>query len=195
MTEIGNLGQRTNRLLQHVALRINWGKEELLPYSKLQAAARNARYDLLSQACVFHRIDRLLVAHHLNDQAETFLLRFARASGIDGLGCMKSESRSSFGTLLVRPLLSFPKHRLIATCRERFDQAWREDPSNQNMVFDRVRVRSVVDRLPDELLHRLYKTSGNMQLLQISVLKLCQSIMRQACVWVRFGLVMADDSD
>src|SRR5579864_2149998 len=55
------------------------------PRGDIQAAARAARYRLMEGWCAEHRCLHLLTAHHLEDRAETFWLRLARGSGLDGL--------------------------------------------------------------------------------------------------------------
>lgn len=97
----------------------------------------------------------LITGHHLNDQIETFLLRFARSSGITGLKCITASSflqypipRSSIKTPLfhsvqvIRPLLDFSKSQLYHVCQDR-GISWIEDPSNLLEKYDRNRVRKV----------------------------------------------------
>jgi tRNA(Ile)-lysidine synthase len=145
------------------------------PKTGLQQAARAARYGLLHSAveaeCWAWRrrsdgyfgqvangaaptVKRALVtAHNLEDQAETFLMRLARGTTIDGLSSMRScetfwgapragrSYRSPYQVL--RPLLSVSRlsiERYLA-CR---GVEWREDPSNANPQFERVRVRSAL---------------------------------------------------
>lgn len=55
--------------------------------------ARTARYEQLLQGCQRLGASHLLVAHHADDQAETFLLRLLHASGVQGLACMSLVSR------------------------------------------------------------------------------------------------------
>ena len=64
------------------------------PRTGLQAAAREARYRLMYDYMAAHSIERLLVAHTRDDQAETLLMRLARGSGIDGLAAMAPELRT-----------------------------------------------------------------------------------------------------
>jgi len=119
---------------------LTWAGEK--PGGGVQAAARKARYRLMAAACRGGGILHLLCAHHQEDQAETFLLRLARSSGIDGLAAM-SPTLETDGIRLLRPLLEMPKIRLreILTAQ---GQAWVEDPSNENTAFSRVRIRKAL---------------------------------------------------
>jgi tRNA(Ile)-lysidine synthase len=135
---------------------LRWEGEK--PAQGIQAAARAARYRLMHEALIaeakpFDRLQRnLLTAHHHEDQAETFLMRLARGSGIDGLSAMQGTTfistapmpEGAYGQLTVlRPLLDVPKSRLMATLRDA-GLTWREDPSNERDDFERVRVRKAL---------------------------------------------------
>ena len=113
-----------------------------------QAAARAARYRLLLEACEAAGIFHLALAHHLEDQAETFLLRLGRGSGLDGLAAMAPVSETS-GLRLLRPLLALPKARLLATLEAR-RLRWVEDPSNDDTAYARVRLRRLLPELAGE---------------------------------------------
>jgi len=112
----------------------------LKPSRNIEAAARAARYRLLEEWCAGAGIFHLLVAHHEDDQAETFLLRLARGSGLDGLAAIAPLVERP-GCRLLRPLLSLQKARLVATL-EAHGQAWLEDGSNRSDRFARVRLRA-----------------------------------------------------
>jgi len=109
------------------------------PASGLQAAAREARYRLLLDACRRLGILHLLVAHHADDQAETMAMRSVRLSGPDGLAGMAAlvEQREA---RLLRPLLAVRRARLTATLEARAVQ-WIDDPSNVDSRFERARLR------------------------------------------------------
>ncbi|MBV8169474.1 MAG: tRNA lysidine(34) synthetase TilS [Alphaproteobacteria bacterium] len=129
----------------------------------LQARARAARHALLQDWCADHAVLHLLLAHHQDDQAETFLLRLGRGSGVDGLGAMVPVSHAA-GCRLLRPLLDVPKARLVATCRAA-GQAFVEDPSNRNPAFARVRLRAALPALGADGLavRRLARTAAAMR--------------------------------
>lgn len=105
----------------------------------LQAAAREARHRLLRDHCLRRGILHLGLGHHLEDQAETFLLRLARGSGLEGLSAM-DRVRPAAGINLLRPLLGVSKVRLQATLAAR-GLSWIEDPTNLDTKFARVRLR------------------------------------------------------
>lgn len=132
------------------------------PLHDLQAAARRARYRLLGDACRRHGRLHLLTAHHLDDQAETLILRLGRGSGLSGLAAMAPIVEDGQHRLL-RPLLGVPAARLKAMLRA-VDQDWVEDPSNSNPAFARVRVRAAKNLFAEAGLtpHRLAETSRHL---------------------------------
>ncbi len=118
------------------------------PQSGLQEAARAARYALLGTWCREHDA-ALATAHHLEDQAETFLMRLARGSGVDGLAAMAAETfLEGWNVPLLRPFLDVPRARLRATVRAAGTN-WIEDPSNADTAYERVRMRQLLSRLAE----------------------------------------------
>jgi tRNA(Ile)-lysidine synthase len=111
----------------------------------IQESARDARYALLESCAADAGADAISTAHTLEDQAETVLMRLAHGSSVDGLAAMREVSRR--GSLLhLRPLLGTPRQRLLATLRSE-GIGWIEDPSNQDMRFERVRLRRLLPAL------------------------------------------------
>ena len=123
---------------------LTWASGESRAAS-LQARARAARYDLMAAYCHAHDIQVLVTAHHLDDQAETFLMRLKRGSGLDGLAAIP-ERGAWAGIAVLRPLLDVQKARLVATLREA-DVRFVCDPSNHDPRFERARVRGSRDAL------------------------------------------------
>lgn len=99
----------------------------------LEAAARHARHAAF--AATMGHGDVLAIAHHRDDQAETFLLRALRASGPDGLAAMRPWRTFAPGWLW-RPLLETPRDDVHAYARAHA-LAWIEDPSNARIDLDR----------------------------------------------------------
>ncbi len=114
----------------------------------LQSQARSARYRLMARWCRRAGVMHLLLGHQQEDQAETFLLRLARGSGVDGLAAMAGVTELS-DVRLLRPVLDVAHDRLLATL-DLYRQPHIEDPSNLNTDFARVRLRRLSPKLADE---------------------------------------------
>lgn len=105
-----------------------------------EAAARHARRAAFTRQLGADEV--LVLAHHQDDQAETFLLRALRASGPDGLAAMRRWS--PFGPhRMWRPLLDIPRDALRAHALAH-GLHWLEDPSNADTTFDRNFLRNRV---------------------------------------------------
>ncbi len=121
-----------------------------VPRSGIEAVARDARYGLMGNWMRRHGLATLYVGHTLDDQAETFLLRLGRGSGLDGLSAMRALAPfplPPFADLnLVRPLLRVPRAGLRDFLRER-NQTWLEDPMNSEARFARSRIRGLMPAL------------------------------------------------
>ncbi|MEQ8920766.1 MAG: tRNA lysidine(34) synthetase TilS [Roseovarius confluentis] len=105
----------------------------------LQDQARRARYALMETWAGQRGIDVIALGHTLDDQSETFLMRLARGSGIDGLCGMESR-RVTQGVTWARPFLTVRRDELRGYL-ERRDLPWIDDPSNEDDRFDRVKAR------------------------------------------------------
>lgn len=122
------------------------------PAQNIQAAARDARYRLIGDHMRAKGVNVLLTGHTEDDQAETFLLRVARGSGLDGLSGMAPVAPlpviEHAELKLARPLLAFAHDRLTATLTAR-GQEWIADPSNENDRFARVQIRNLMPALDE----------------------------------------------
>lgn len=123
--------------------------EGVKPKTKIQEAARDARYELMSHYCLQKKIPYLCVAHHGQDQMETILFRMAKGTGLDGLVGMRSVNILDNGLTLLRPLLPVSHQDLLETLKSRKID-WIEDPSNINNRYARVRIRNTIDVLENE---------------------------------------------
>lgn len=109
----------------------------------LQAAARTARYDLIAQTAPEGTV--ILIGHTADDAAETFLMRLARGSGVDGLTHMRTAWEDR-GHRWLRPLLTVRRAALREWLTARGID-WIEDPSNDDPTYDRVRIRQALSLL------------------------------------------------
>ena len=109
-----------------------------------EAAARKARYDALSEVASREQSAAVVLAHTLDDQAETVLLGLARGSGARSLAGMR-PLETARGLLLLRPLLGVRRTTTVAACAAMNLVPW-DDPHNADRRYSRVRVR--LDALP-----------------------------------------------
>lgn len=115
------------------------------PSGNIEAKAREARYRLMGEWCLENHVQVLMTAHHFDDQAETFLMRLARGSGVSGLAAMAEERPlgGAFASIrLLRPLLQISRSDLTGLLEE-VGQPWLEDPSNKDDDFTRSRFRNM----------------------------------------------------
>ncbi len=116
--------------------------------ARIQERARQARYDLMQGYMKERGLMHLFLGHHRDDQAETFLFRLAKGSGLDGLACMAHRQERG-DMILCRPMLDLGKADILAYCAARgIDYV--EDPSNESEAFARVRLRGSMDVLARE---------------------------------------------
>lgn len=118
------------------------------PQSRILEEARAARYKLMKDAMAAENIHSLFIGHHRDDQAETFLIRLAKGSGLDGLAGM-NELQALDGMTLVRPLLDISKDDLIAICNDN-KILYVDDPTNKNEDYLRPRLRAAQSVLEEE---------------------------------------------
>lgn len=118
----------------------------------IESAARDARYQVFQDICADDGV--LILAHHLNDQAETVFIRLMRGSGPLGLGSMKDVSH--YGEMpVLRPLLSVSRSHLELFAQSE-SLSWVNDESNADSRYDRNYLRNEVlplleDRWPSML--------------------------------------------
>lgn len=167
------------------------------PGAGIQERAREARYSLMSDYMRTHSLQYLFLGHHMDDQAETFLFRLAKGSGVDGLACMQPRQEQA-GVILCRPFLGLKKIDLISYC----DVHGLEvvcDPSNDSNAFARVRLRQSMDVLSEEGLtvERLAKSARRFSNVRDALghvtektYKLCVSKKEQSRIEFNYNVLM-----
>ncbi|KAF8333550.1 PP-loop family-domain-containing protein [Cantharellus anzutake] len=120
--------------VEHHTISIPWDSHPFpskpLDGSAMEQKSRDARYHLMFAAMQSHHINWLGLGHHADDQVETAVMRLSHGSAQFGLSGMRPIRRWGMGglsaltwaglpgmtTWIARPLLTFPKERIIATC-------------------------------------------------------------------------------
>jgi tRNA(Ile)-lysidine synthase len=137
------------------------------PAAGLSAAAREARYDLLTDIAEQEGATVIVTGHTLDDQRETVTMRSARNDDSDSLGLAGMAQlvllRRKYW--LLRPFLASRRADIRAALVGR-GIAWIDDPSNVNTAYERVRVRQAlaseavsVSREIEEAGHRRHRLS------------------------------------
>jgi tRNA(Ile)-lysidine synthase len=151
----GEAGERDAEWVRELASRLGYesalnrasvGERAALSRDNLEQAARRARYEFLSAVAQERKAQMVLVAHTLDDQAETVMLRLLRGSGAEGLSGIEPVRRldEQRDVLLARPLLSWARRAdTQGYCRERGVEP-RVDAMNTDERFARVRVRKTL---------------------------------------------------
>ena len=158
---------RTHQIDCHI---LHWDSANITS-SNMQQKARSARYHLLQNWCAKNDTINLLIAHHKNDQAETFMLRLERGSGLRGLTCMKMLSYIH-QVRIIRPLLSITKNDLQQYLTTHH-QEWITDQSNYDIKYSRNYIRQFLETGINHskinsatLSKRLYQTAKYLEIAQ-----------------------------
>lgn len=109
------------------------------PLTGVEEAARHARYRLINEWCCENEVNCVMMAHHLRDQAETFLMRLQRGSGLNGL-CAMRELEIIDDLIILRPFLHTNPKDLRAYLQNR-NIRWIEDESNGDERYLRNKIR------------------------------------------------------
>jgi len=108
--------------------------------ASLEDQARKARFKVFDEVMANYHYDKIALAHHREDQAETVLINLLRGSGINGLAGIKPQSG-----IVIHPLLGFSRSDLEKLLSQK-TIGWQTDNSNQDNSFTRNRIRN--DLLP-----------------------------------------------
>lgn len=116
------------------------------PKNSIQLWARNLRYEFFFKVLKERNLTKIITAHHLNDQLETFIINLSRGSGIKGLSGIPANENQ-----IVRPLLNFSKDEIYNFAEER-KIAFREDISNLKNDYLRNKIRNeIIPKINEEI--------------------------------------------
>ena len=122
----------------------------------IEMAARDLRYAWFEELRQQLGYDKIAVAHHADDQAETFFINLLRGAGLNGLKGMKPQNG-----VIIRPLLWASREQIHQYAVES-QITWHEDHTNAESVYLRNKIRNqlllVFDELQPEARQGLYKS-------------------------------------
>jgi tRNA(Ile)-lysidine synthase len=139
----------------------------------IQMAARDLRYEAFDSIAAQQNYKSILVAHHLDDQLETFLINLGRGAGLHGLTGIRARNG-----IIARPLLPFSRDQ-ISEFAVRNEISWREDSSNGATKYLRNKLRhDVIPLLHKALPHLKTNFSDTLSHLKGSELLLDAAVAR-----------------
>ena len=100
------------RKINQISIKIDTKKLKNSEKLTLEEAARTLRYDAFKKVIKEQKCNKLFLAHHKNDQAETILMHIFRGCGILGASGMRQNDRT------VRPFLKLSKDEILSICKE-----------------------------------------------------------------------------
>ena len=122
----------------------------------IEMAARDLRYAWFEELRQQLGYDKIAVAHHADDQAETFFINLLRGAGLRGLKGMQPQNG-----VIIRPLLWASREQIHQYAVEN-QITWREDHTNAESIYLRNKIRNqllpVFDELHPEARQGLYKS-------------------------------------
>ena len=119
--------------------------EELAQKAKMgtEEMGRNIRYQFFEEVREKEKAQKIVTAHHANDNAETVLMNILRGSGTAGLKGIEPIRKNEKNVVFVRPLLNCTKEEIYEYCKEKKLQP-KIDKSNQENVYNRNKVRNIL---------------------------------------------------
>ena len=125
-------------------------------------SARKARYGFFREKYKAFKADGLILAHHADDQAETFLMRLTRGAGPEGLECMR-EDETVEDIRILRPMLRIRREEIRAALTED-GTGWREDSTNTDTAYLRNKVRQelipALEAISESAVDKICRTAG-----------------------------------
>ncbi len=105
----------------------------------IEEAAREARYGVFNKLLCDNKVDKIALAHHMSDQAETILMHILRGAGLSGASGMEASRNG----LYIRPFLNISKEEILKYCAVNYVE-FVEDESNLDTKYNRNFLRNKI---------------------------------------------------
>lgn len=151
-----------------------------------QIAARDLRYNWFNEIITSakgKKIQKILTAHHADDNIETILMNFLKGTGINGLQGIQPKD-AGIGGKITRPLLFARKDQLVEFAREN-QLSWRDDSSNESSKYTRnfcrnellPAVRKIFPQADHNMLHNIDRMREVKYLYDLSIKQIIQKLV------------------
>ncbi len=163
------------------------------PKNNTQSLARKKRYNLLINQSKKFKINHILFGHHEDDVYENFFIRLLRGSGLKGIVSLDKTTLINNVNIL-RPLINVEKKDLIYISKKMFNK-YVEDPSNEDEIFKRVRIRNLIKNLESEGLDKSkFKLSiNNLKSVDQSIQFFCEKNLRENSIISHNKVVLKEE--
>ncbi len=126
--------------------------------SNVENHAREVRFSYFNNLRKLYKIQKIVLGHNREDQAETLLFRMFRGSGYIGIKGISPKTDD-----VIHPLLSFSRNEIISYLGSEKIQ-WREDLSNKENTYSRNKIRNqmipwIQEHLNPNVVTKLYETA------------------------------------
>ena len=163
---------------------IEWQHDGVV--SRVMETSRDERYKRIIELCVKMKILHLMTAHTYEDNVETYLMRKKRGFSTLGLSSIP-KIKILDNVQILRPLLSFRKKRLIATCKVEKIKYF-NDPSNSNLKYERVRVRNCLKIKEIKELKKIEKSFEQQKKKNLFIEKKVSKFLTQKLKFYKYGV-------
>jgi tRNA(Ile)-lysidine synthase len=147
----------------------------------IQETARKLRYSWFDELKAKYQADRIVLAHHSDDNIETIYFHLTRGTGIAGLRGMKPRNEKE----VVRPFLSLTKEQILDYARAH-QVVWREDKSNQKTDYTRnlirIKVLPILKQINPSISENFEETHSRLLGLEALVADKIASLRKEHCV-------------
>jgi len=151
--------------------------------------ARNNRYNLLTDFCIKNNILHLFIAHHKDDNLETFLNRKIAGSDFYGLKSMSEVSLYN-KVFIIRPLLNFSKEKLLDYNKINKIE-YINDPSNFNLDYTRPTIRNFLKKSDQKTIKEINKDFENILFFSPYFIQMILEILLKNIVHVDSNKIVA----
>jgi len=159
--------------------------------------SRNQRYSFFKAVAQKYKASKIIVAHHLDDQVETTLMRLTRGTSFSGYGGIP-EIRKDRNISIIRPLMEITKEEILNYAKK-YNITYYEDSSNKEDVYTRNRYRhNIIPLLREEnpnLNEKIIQFKDYIESADIVLNRIKDEFLKNNCFYNNVNLKTFNDLD